>query len=250
MKTTLTSLSLLFAVGCAQSTTVISDTLPGDGVVAVFADNDRGNFTYTGGNNDGDIDIEARLWGTGSSRSTARQRANTNDWGALVSDGLLDMWGRSSDTRTGVHLSAVGPTAVDVESVLLDGTARVSNVEGRHLISANRVEGTNIVGDVDFFALTDGMNVEVYPGAGDTVRLEAFGDVFVQLPYGLEYDIEAFLDPRYGDEALDLGFDDYFFDVDYLSAVRGSGAIRVEIYVVDGSLFLWEARPRQIDGAL
>ncbi|HHO53730.1 MAG TPA: hypothetical protein ENK18_23375 [Deltaproteobacteria bacterium] len=231
----------LLSTGCAELTNVFSKTLPTDGVGSVFCDSDRGDFTYAGGSEEV-FDIQVRAWGAGQSRRQAEGRRDRNTWGAVITDdGLLDLWGRSEDLRAGTDIAVAGPSVIDVESVLLDGTARLYDVDGFHYITANRIEGSGIQGDVDLYAALDGIDVEVYPHPGSTIRLEAYGDVVLKLPLGLEYDLEAFPDPGWGAEILDLGFDELWMAPDYISAVTGSGAIRVEIYVVGGTFFLWSA---------
>jgi len=160
-----------------------------------------------------------------------------------VSDGLLDLWGRSPVSKSGVDIAVIGPSRMDVEAVLLDGTAHLYDVEGTHLVTANAVVGAGIAGDVDLYASLAGINVEVWPNDGGTVRLEAFGDVLLALPYGLDYDIEVFADPDWGVEVTDLGFDELVIAPDYVSAETGDGSIEVDVFVSGGVFALWEAIP-------
>lgn len=237
----LSALPCLLFAGCLETANLSSETLPADGIWRVFCDSDRGDFTYTGRPVE-TFDVQVRAWGSGQTRRQAEGRRDRNTWGAVpTDDGMLDLWGRSEDLRAGTDISVTGPSVIDVESVLLDGTVGLYDVDGFHYITANRVEGRGIRGDVDLYAALDGIDVEVYPYAGSTVRLEALGDVSLRLPHGLEYDLEVFPDPGWGAEVLDLGFDELWMAPDYISATTGSGAIRVEVYVAGGSFLLWSA---------
>ncbi len=240
--TTMLPMWLALLAGCAETSRVFSETLPAGGVSAVFCDIERGTFAYVGGPQD-EFDIEVVSWGEGSSLRRAEARADSNEWGAQVTGNLLDVWGRSPTPDAGTDVTIGGPERVDVEAVLLDGAAYLGDVDGYHVITANSVQGDRLRGSVDLYASLDGVDVDVYPSDGDVVRIEAFGDVILQLPWGLEYDLEVFVDPAWGAEVFDLGFDDLYLAPDYVSAVSGSGSIEVDVFLAGGTFFLWEAPP-------
>lgn len=228
-------------VGCAEFSEVHETQLPAEGVWNVFADSERGSFVYAGTAEDETFDVAIRSWATGSTRKRAEARASNNVFGAQVVGDLLDLWGRSPVEKAGVDLAVVGPSVINVESVLLEGRAELFEVDGYHTLTANQIYGSGIHGDVDFYASSDGIDVEVFPYADSVLRLEAFGDVVLGLPYGLEYELEVFSDPSWGVTITDLGFDSLFIAPDYVSASTGSGSIKVEVYLVGGSFVLWEA---------
>ncbi len=240
----LLAVALAGTAGCVRTSDIYTEDLPAEGVLDVFADSDRGDFAYSGAAGDVTMfEVEASVWGRGGSEKGATKRADTSDWGSQVTEGLLDIWSRSPERRSGVDFSVVGPPVVNVEAVLLDGTATVSDVEGFHLVTANRVVGDGIVGDVDFYAARDGIDIEVFPWEGGTVLIQSFGDVVLLLPYGMEYDLEIFADFEWGYEVAELGFDSLFLGADYVSGFTGAGKTRVEVIATGGTVYLWEAIP-------
>lgn len=237
-----TILALLpLAVGCAEFSEVYETRLPAEGVWNVFFDSERGSFAYAGTAEEEVFDVAVKSWATGSSRRRAEARAANNVWGVQIVGDLLDLWGRSPVEKAGVDAAVVGPRVINVESVLLDGRAELYEVDGYHTLSANQIYGSGIHGDVDFYAATDGIDVEVFPYDDSVVRLEAFGDVVLGLPYGLPYDLEVFSDPSWGVSVTDLGFDTLTILPDYVAATSGAATLRVEVYLVGGSFVLWEA---------
>ena len=233
------ALSLLLA-GCTQVRSTDEVSLPSEGVFEMFADSDRGHLSYAGADSEG-FDIAFTSRGKGLTRRQAEKRSGENSWGAAVDGDLLDVWARSSAERASVDIAVSGPRQVSIEAVMVDGNVRLENVEGSHLVTANRIEGVGLVGDVDFYAEFDGIDVEVQPYVDSVIRLDAQGDVVLRIPYGLEYDLEALVDPGFSHEISDLGFDDLYVLPDYVGATTGSRAIRIEVLVVDGTFFLWEA---------
>lgn len=228
--------------GCSYREAQFETTLPADGVTDVFCDLERGAFVYDGAAEDeSEFTVGIASWGVGGTGGRAEKRAASNTWGAQVSDGLLDVWGRSPVAKAGVDVVILGKRDVDVEAVLLDGPAYLYDVDGTHVVTANAVVGSGIAGDVDLYASLDGINVEVWPADGGTVRLEAYGDVLLALPYGLDYDLEVFADPDWGVQVTDLGFDELLLAPDYVSAETGDGSIEVDVFVSGGVFALWEA---------
>lgn len=233
----------LFAGACTYQQDRFEETLPAEGVTDVFCDLENGSFAYVGDPDASTFTVGFTSWAEASSRGRAGDKIASNDWGAQVADGLLDLWGRSPVGRAGVDVAVVGPERVDVEAVLLDGTAELNDVDGTHVVTANAVVGRGIRGDVDLYARLAGLDVQVFPDDGGTVRLEAVGDVWLELPYGLDYDLEVFADPDWGVEVQDLGFDELLLAPDLVLARTGDGSIEVTVFVSGGGFHLWEAAP-------
>jgi hypothetical protein len=231
----------LLAGACTYQESRFETTLPSEGVTDVFCDLEAGSFVYSGSGTAEAFTVGVASWAEGSSEGRADKRIANNDWGAQVSDGLLDLWGRSPVRRSGVDVAVLGPPQVNVEAVLLDGTVELYDVDGSHVVTANGVVGGGISGDVDLYASLTGISVQVFPRDDSTLRFEAFGDVWIELPYGLDYDLEVFADPDWGVEVQDLGFTDVFVAPDYVSAVTGDGSITVDVFVSGGTFHLWQA---------
>ncbi len=235
---------LLFLAGCFQESLTLVDSWPADGVTNVFADSDRGTFAYAGSLEADEFDVAVTTWGQGFTRHEAKRNRKNNVWGVVVDGSLLDMWGRSPASDAGVDFEVVGPHTMDVEAVMLDGNVGLWNVDGFSYITANGVFGEDLSGDVDLYASRNGIDVDVDPGPTSSVLLQSFGDVRLDLPFGLDYDLEVFADPSWGVVVTDLGFDEMYVAPDYVRARRGDAKIRVEVRVAEGKFFLNERLPR------
>lgn len=231
-------LALLLVSGCVSERASFGEILPADGVTDLFCDIERGDFVYSGSAPDG-FHVGVASWASGTSHGRAAARTETNRWGVTVADTRLDLWGRSPAARAGVDLTVEGPPAENVEVVLLDGAAQLFDVSGTHTVTANAILGRGLSGDLDLYATTDGIDLEARPAPGQTLTLEAFGPVTLTLPWGGDYDLEVFADPDWGAEVSDLGFDSLTVAPDYVSATRGSGAIRIDVVVRGGAFTLW-----------
>jgi hypothetical protein len=231
---------VLFLAGCFQETLTIVDSWPAEGVTNVFADSDRGGFAYSGFPNAEQFDVAVTTWGEGFSRHEAKVHRKSNHWGVVVDGTLFDLWGRSPDHDAGVDFAVRGPTRMDVEVVLIDGNVALANVDGFSYVTANGVFADGLSGDVDLYASRNGIDLELDPGPTSSVLLQSFGDVRLDLPWGLDYDLEVYADPMWGVTVSDLGFDEMYVAPDYVRARRGDGKIRVEVWVADGKFVLNE----------
>jgi hypothetical protein len=235
---------VLLLAGCFQDSLTIVDQLPAEGVTDLFADSDRGDLAYVGDGEGGTFDIAVTQWGTGITRHEAKVARKMNEWGAVVDGALLDMWGRSPPSNAGVSFGVRGRSRMNVESVMVDGDVELVNVEGFHYVTANGVFGYGIAGDVDFYATRNGIDVELDPGPDSRVLIQSWGDARLDLPFGLDYDLEVYADPAWGVNVTDLGFDNLYVAADYVRASRGEGRIRVEVWVAEGKFILREKLPR------
>ena len=231
---------LVLGVACKSAVTVVDEEVPAHGIFALAAEIDEGDFEYRGRRELKVFDVQYTSRGFGSQQEAADRREAANDYGSLVDVDLLELWGRTSFHQARVDILVDGPDVIDIEALLHDGDATLSNAVGSHLVTADRVVGLDLVGDLDLYARESGLDVEVWPFEAGTIRLEAVGDVVLSLPWGLEYDLEAFVDPAYGYEVTDLGFGDLRLYDDLVRAMTGSRSIRVEVYVEGGTFFLWE----------
>jgi len=235
-------LGLAWFAGCAEFEQVHQVELPADGVWSMFADDDRGDIAYTGTAPDETFTITVTSWGRARSKARAERRAGNNTFGAAVSGELLDLWGRSPLSRSGVDLDVVGPSVLDVEAYTADGTVALYGVDGFHYVTGSRVVGEKVYGDIDAYAEPGGIDVEVFPYTGSVVRLEAVGgDLFVSLPWGLPYDLQLAGDPAYGYELDDLGFDELALGPGYAFASTADGSVRVELYATGGTIYVYQA---------
>ncbi len=241
---------LLTAVGCARSESTYEITLPAAGIFDAYMDADRGDITYAGAplSDTAEIgsvrqfDVSITSWGKGRTKGRAERRAANNTFGATVSEEWLDVWGRSGVGRAGTDLSVNGPRIFNVEAVTLNGTVRLVEVDGYHTVTATRVEGEGVVGDIDALADGGGIDLDITPYEGSIVRLETIGDdLVVALPANRDYDLQIFADPEYGYEVADLGFDDLLLGPDYVYGTKGDASVRVTLLASGGVISVLEA---------
>ena len=232
---------LAAASACSTAERSYNQSLPSDGVTTLFSDNDAGDVLYSGTNPDS-FEIDVRVFSKGATRSSAENALSKVEWGVAITDGVLDMWGRTR-SEGGVDFTVEGPPEMSAEIVLLSGAVQLHDLVGNHIVTADRVEGSGLVGDLDLLATSEGMEIEAWPEPGALIVLDSVGETTLALPYGLDYDLEVFADPDWGTEITDLGFDRLDASPDYVRAVRGSGGIRVEVTVDGGPFSLWITEP-------
>lgn len=232
----------LLATGCVTVESTFQDSVSSEGVFFFEGTTDRGLIVYDGSAIDESFDIRGRSWATGGGRSRAQRRADNNDFVVSVEGEALIASAVSRDSRAGVDFDVLGPGFMNVDILSDRGTAELYDVEGTHVVTANRVFGRNIVGDVDFFADSSGIDVEVLPYENGLVIVESrSGDVDLYLPWGLDYDINIIADPDYEIIIEDLGFDTLVLEPGLAIAWRGFRTIRVDVFVRGGDVRLYSA---------
>lgn len=234
------ALALATAPACSSTERTHTRSFAADEVTRVFCDSDRGDLVFSGSNPD-TIELGVRVFARGATKGLAENRLDRVNWGAAATGDLLDLWGRTRTGSGGVDFVVQGPPDHDIEAILLDGKAELLDLTGDHIVTASEIVGRGLVGDLDLFATTGGIDLHADPEPGDTLILEAAGETWLTLPYGLEYDLEVFPDPDWGAEVTDLGFDRLDASPDYVRATTGSEAIRIEVTVRGGRFWLWNA---------
>lgn len=233
--------SVLLTTACATATSVVEETVPAKGITALSVDVDRGDLDLRGDERRTNFRVVFDSRGYGGGQEGAQRREQDNVVGADVTGALLDVFARSPRSQARVDVAIDAPSRVDVDVELRNGTAFLDNLDGVHLVTADRVVADRILGNVDLFAAEDGLEAEVWPYDGGTVRIEAIGDTVLWLPYGLEYDMDVFVDPYFPYDIAELGYDQLVLGKDAIRAFTGRRTIRVEVYVTEGSFVLNEA---------
>lgn len=213
---------------------------PIDGVRARL---DRGDFGYFGGQDDGAVTVDVVSWGRAGSRGRAKEKERTNDWGvSATADGLLEVWAVSEAKGTGVDIALTGPTEVNVNAITERGSAYLEDVLGSHVVTADEIVALGIVGEADLSAEHGSLELDIDPYTDATITLQVFkGDLFLAMPFGLDYDIEVVGDPDWGMFVTDLGFDTLYLTEEYMHAATGRGEIKVYAEVFGGTFNLFEA---------
>lgn len=245
---------LAVLAACGSTERIETVTVAAPGATDVFCDIENGSLLYLGdpdfGGRSERFEVSAGLWAAGTSREKKLDSVEygfqyLTDPGTATNDdgGLLDLWGRTHADRSGVDYAVVGPPDMDVDVVLLDGWAQLYEVRGDLLVTANGVYGGGLSGDLDLYAAVDGMELDLRPLPGDTIQLQAMGDVVLALPRGTDVDLEVVADPDWGVTVTDLGFDELQVFPDYVHAVGGDGSIPITVTVGGGAFVLLEAAP-------
>ncbi|MEZ4316467.1 MAG: hypothetical protein R3F61_03135 [Myxococcota bacterium] len=237
MRAVMVAAVAVLATGCARVETTFSDTVSSEGVFVFQGTTDRGTIRYDGGGIGETFDVRGTSWATGGGKAKAERREADNQYAVSVQDRVLVASGVSFDGRAGVDFSVLGPSVMDVDILTDRGTAELFDVNGIHVVTANRVYGRGIIGDVDFFADSNGIDVEVLPFEFGSVRVESrSGDVDLYIPWGLDYDLTVVGDPEYEMVIEDLGFDTFVLEPGLAIGWRGGRSIRVDVVVTGGDV--------------
>lgn len=243
------------AAGCGKGSEQHHALVDAVGATDVFGDSEHGDFVYVGDaeHDEGGalaetFDVTATVW---ADHGGVNGKIEAVDWGfeydgdpgPATNDegGLLDLWGRSGKPHSGVDYVVAGATEMDVDLVLLDGSVELWDTRGEHVVTADGVFGGGLSGKLDLYARKYGMSLDLRPEPGDTVDLQAYGDVTLWLPYGLDIDLEVTADLDWGVAVADLGFDDAVVLPDYVHVVRGEGSIPIRVDLEGGRFTLLEA---------
>lgn len=234
-------LVFLSTVGCVRFEHGFSDELSSIGVTNVNAHTDRGRVEYRGQAEEV-FNIYGTSWGTGATRAPAENNEDTNVRFWEIEGDTLFVDGDTQVRRAGVDFEIHGPDVMNVVADVDWGSVHLEDVEGTHVVRANRISSERLIGDVSFTADGDGMDVELWPWYGGTITLDSWGDVDLQLPYGGGYDIEVWGDPEYHLQIADLGWDEEVIGAGYYAAHRWPADIRIDVFVSDGHFELRESR--------
>jgi hypothetical protein len=228
----------VLSAGCVTDTLVVEMELSADGVTGVYGDSDRGNFAYLGEGGSTEFDVEVTNWAMGFVFQDAKKLRKRNDWIAEVDGNVLDLVSRANSAQAGVDFVVEGPPVMDIDAVLVDGQAVLSDVEGDLTVSANGIVANRLRGSANLYASHDGLSVDIAPGPNGVVTLQAYGNVYLDLPVGSQVQLLVFADPLWGVSVADLGFDVLSVRPDYVAALSGEGTAQVEVWVSGGRFFL------------
>ena len=230
-------LPLLLLTGCVDLVVTHTVDLPASGVETLRLRADRGNMDLRG-TLEGRFDVEVKSWSSGGGDTRANEREAANDWGALVFDGVLDLWGASRAAVSGVNFTVRGPADVATDVVVLDGEVDLWNLTGGSTVTATHIYGRGLSGQLDLFA-DQSIDVQAYPEDGDVIELyTANGDITLGLPDGGEYDIEVFTKRAKDVQITNLSFDSYGGEPGYFRSSTGQGKVRVRVFAERGNFYL------------
>lgn len=228
--------SVLLSVGCTTVQDTFTDQLSASGISMVSASLDSGTLSYRGVATE-DFTIDGRSWGMASQAERASERLSGNTYAYGLDSGALVLQSHSDTGLAGVDFNVTGPMAMNTAIDAADGSVELSGLSGFQHVSARRVDVEGIYGGADLLATSGSLDAEIYPGPGDSIRIETYsGDVELTLPWGGGYDIQVWGDPEYAMEIEDLGFYSAASAPAYFAGVSGSASIRVDVFVTGGSV--------------
>jgi hypothetical protein len=230
------SVLCLSALACTTIETPIDGTLPADGLAKIQLQADTGDLAYQGDRED-QISIQGRAWGQASDEQVAQERLDAVRWTAFRDGDAAVVEGQSASGMAGTDLYVRGPAQVDVRMFTESGDAELGNVRGTHVVIADSIEGVGISGSVDLRATSGGVDVALAPNPGDTLRIESDGGpVIIEVPWGLDYDVQVWGDAEYQVRIEDLGFDHVIQNGAYFAGIRGQGRTRLDVVVQGGDV--------------
>ncbi|MDG1484263.1 MAG: hypothetical protein P8R54_32020 [Myxococcota bacterium] len=223
-------------IGCTTVQDSFSDQLSASGVDVISASLDSSSLSYTGQSTEM-FTIDGRSWGMATKRDRAEDRLSGNEYSYGLSGNALLLASSSDAGLAGVDFDIFGPAAMNTSLNIESGSVDLSNMIGYQQVTADRIDVTDLYGSVDLLATSGSIDAEVFPGPGDSVRVESWsGDVELTLPWGGAYDIQVWGDPEYSMLVEDLGFYSSATAPAYFAGVSGSGATRVDVFVTGGSV--------------
>lgn len=226
-------------VGCVSVRDSEDVTLSAAGVRVVSARVERGSVEIDGVERRANFDITATTWGSGSSRDTAAEREETVGWSAAVDGSVLLLDGTTTERRSGVDFDVVGPVVLDLDLDVETGNVEVDDIEGVHVITADRIDGT-LIGDLDLYARS-AVDIGFVPFVATDTIIDSQGSVVLAVPFGLDYDLTVRSDPD--DEMIitELGWDDAVFGDGFFNGFRGRGDVEIDV-LAEGSVQILELR--------
>jgi hypothetical protein len=234
-------LLLLLPLGCKEVERSFEETVDAEGIERLQAFVERGSVTYAGISETTFV-IEGTSIGRGGGEQGAERREEGNEVSIDVEDATLYVDATSEFKRARVDLDVSGPSVLNLDVLAERGSVHLEEVEGEHIVSADRITSRQLIGDCDLLARSGGMDVDIWPFLEGRVILESTaGDVVLRLPYSGQYDIEVIGDPAYEMYIEDLGFHSDFFEPGYFAGIVGDGSIEVTVYVNGGSFELLES---------
>ena len=229
------------AVGCVRVEVPLApQTLSADGVSSVRGALANGVFSYEGSSIARNFYVTGTSWGFGSSHDKATEHGADNT-ASVALDGAALMVATGAGPHAGVDVDVGGPEVMDLD-LASDGSLRINDVIGTHVLSADAISANALQGDVDATATLDGMSVEIWPYEGGLVTLWArSGNLTLYLPYAGDYHLVVIGDPNEAMTIADLGFSSSFLGTGSFESFTGAASIEVDVEVDNGSFDLEES---------
>jgi len=228
-------------MACTTVESNFNELIPATGITEVTAQIDSGDLSYRGAPRD-TFAVDGRSWGMSTQVENAERNYSSNHWNVDSTPTSLLIQSQSDYNWAGVDFDIDGPEQMNTFIETGDGLVKLQDMVGYHTVTASKITTDNLHGSVNFLATNGSSDIEIYPTAFDTIRIEALdGDVTLRLPWGQPYDLQVWGDPEYGMSIENLGFYHEVTGPAYFAATSGPATLRVDVYVTGGSFTLLEA---------
>lgn len=222
---------------CTVVEAPIAAALPAQGLRQVDVHVERGAVRYTAANPH-QVDVRGQAWGRASDEAVAQERLDGVWWTAERAGSTAVIASGAGSGSAGTTLEVVGPAPVGLTATVRSGDIQVQGVRGPLVLLADDIEVTDASGSADLLATWGDVSASLQPLPGDTIRVEADGDIHLALPWGLPYDLQVWGDAESQVVVEDLGFQYVMQDGPYLAAYAGSGSVRVDVIARSGDVFI------------
>lgn len=230
------------AIGCTYIEEQFTEVLPADGVTNVQVDIHRGEFVYQGSQTN-DVVINGAI--RGRPQSPDRQRSDAS-WSVEQNNQTMRFTGDSTGLGGGVFYDVTGPGDMNMDVNLNHGDVVISGVRGDLWANAGYIQADGITGSVDLRSTWWGVDARLFPQPGDTINIDADGDVCLALPATGEYNIRVWGDDDYGVFVDGMGFNWSFGLLGAYYNNGNRGDINVDISAWGGAVYVYPTEDRLI----
>jgi hypothetical protein len=189
---------------CTVSSTPFTYAVPAADVAGVSMDVHRGAVTIRGMETD-QVAVAGESWGRAADEDKAAERQAGNAWQVTAPESSaapLYISASSSTGSAGVDFELTTPSTLPTEIEVTDGRVRLENLVGEHAVDASGVTLVDAGGILEIQAGLGGVSGTLDLREGDDVLIIAHGgNVDLELPTGLDYDISVWSHP---DAMLDV----------------------------------------------
>lgn len=230
----------VLAVGCVRLTSTEEDTLDAVGVQTLVVRADRGDLSYTPGD-ESLIEVRAVSWGRASGEARAERNLLGTAWMASRTDARVSVQSSSRFSGGGVDLQVRGPAALDIDAQLDVGEALLTDVLGTHRVSAGELRAVRVQGEGTFVSTLGSADLELWPYEDGDVQIDVEGSLTLRLPAFGPYDIEVIASTEASLYVDDIGFDGLEVGPGLVRAWRMPRTAVVRVQVRGGSFTLVES---------
>ena len=183
---------------CTVTSTPFQYDVAASDVAGVSADVERGDITVRGAQTE-QVSIAGESWGRARDEDKAAERQAGNVWAVVMPESAsapLHITATSDRGQAGVDFDIVAPAGLPAEIEVENGRVCLTDLRGQYDIEASGVELDAVGGELEIQVGTGGVYGILDLEEGDDILIVTQGgDVDLQLPYGLDYDLSVWSHP-------------------------------------------------------